>query len=125
MRDYILTESISRDSTFAFPKLRRVVRNWVFKRTLKTLQQLDDHMLLDIGLARDELRHLAALPLDVDLLAELIRLRDLRARHMAPPEEAGPLPVKRPEPAQPVAAGDAVTGFDVRSYPGLAASPGG
>ena len=96
MRDYILTEAIARDSTFAFPKLRRVVRNWVFKRTLKALQQLDDHMLHDIGLARDELRHLTALPLDVDLMAELIRLRDLRARHAGASEERGHLAVERP-----------------------------
>ena len=35
MRDYILTQSIARDSTFAFPKLRRMVRNWFFKRDLR------------------------------------------------------------------------------------------
>lgn len=127
MRDYILTESIARDSTFAFPKLRRVVRNWVFKRTLKTLQQLDDHMLLDIGLARDELRHLAALPLDVDLMAELIRLRDLRARHAGASEERSHLPVESPEPVQPVAIGrgESRLGLDFRGHRGLGANPGG
>lgn len=126
MRDYILTESIARDSTFAFPKLRRMVRNWVFKRTLKALNQLDDHVLHDIGLARDELRHLTALPLDIDLLAELIRLRDLRARHGLVSEERGHLPVKRPEAAQPlgIGLGEARIGFDLRSNRGLAANPG-
>ena len=127
MRNYILTEAIARDSTFAFPKLRRVVRNWVFKRTLKALQQLDDHMLLDIGLARDELCHLTALPLDVDLLAELTCLRDHRARHAGSSEERSHLPVKRPEPPQPVAIGrgEARIGLDLRGHSGLGANPGG
>ena len=34
MRDYILTQSIARDSTFAFPKLRRMIRSWFLKRNL-------------------------------------------------------------------------------------------
>ena len=48
MRDYILTQSMSRDSTFAFPKLRRIVRSWVLKRNLKALEALDAHLLDDI-----------------------------------------------------------------------------
>ena len=28
MRDYILTESLARDSAFVFPKLRRMLRSW-------------------------------------------------------------------------------------------------
>jgi uncharacterized protein YjiS (DUF1127 family) len=79
MRDYILTQSIARDSTFAFPKLRRIVRSWFLKRNLKALEALDAHLLDDIGLAREDLRHLHALPLDVDLAEEYTRLRDARA----------------------------------------------
>lgn len=80
MRDYILTQSMSRDSTFAFPKLRRIVRSWVLKRNLKALEALDAHLLDDIGLACEDLRYLHALPLDVDLAEEFTRLRDARAR---------------------------------------------
>jgi uncharacterized protein YjiS (DUF1127 family) len=83
MRDYILTQSIARDSTFAFPKLRRMIRSWVLKRNLKALEALDAHLLDDIGLARGDLRHLHALPLDVDLAEEYTRLRDARA-HLGP-----------------------------------------
>ena len=83
MRDYILTQSIARDSTFAFPKLRRMIRSWVLKRNLKALEALDAHLLDDIGLARDDLRHLHTLPLDVDLAEEYTRLRDPRA-HLDP-----------------------------------------
>lgn len=129
MRDYILTESTSRDSTFAFAKLRRVVRNWMFKRTLKALQQLDDHMLGDVGLARHELHHLTALPLDVDLISELTRLRDLRARHPhlpLPSEQGGHLPVQRPERLQPSGVGrsEGRVGRDLGGDRGLAAHGG-
>lgn len=89
MRDYILTQSIARDSTFAFPKLRRMIRSWVLKRNLKALEALDAHLLDDIGLARDDLRHLHALPLDVDLAEEYTRLRDARA-HLGPYGEEEP-----------------------------------
>jgi len=80
MRDYILTQSIARDSAFAFPKLRRIVRSWFQKRDLKTLERFDDYMLSDIGLTRGDLRVLRSLPLDADLTEEMIRLRDTRAR---------------------------------------------
>jgi uncharacterized protein YjiS (DUF1127 family) len=95
MRDYILTQSIARDSTFAFPKLRRMIRSWVLKRNLKALEALDAHLLDDIGLARDDLRHLHALPLDVDLAEEYTRLRDTRA-HLEP--HSGEAQVKAPPP---------------------------
>lgn len=127
MRDYILTESIARDSTFVFPKLRRVVRNWMFKRTLKALQQLDDHVLSDIGLSRAEVSHLTDLPLEVDLMAELGRIRDLHARHPHLLEERRHLAVKRPEAVQPpgIGLGEVRVGFDLRSHHGLVANPGG
>lgn len=113
MRDYILTQSIARDSTYAFPKLRRMIRSWFLKRSLKALDQLEDHVLFDIGLARSELRHLCAMPLDVDLPAEMVRLRS--ARLPAVSEERGHRPVKRPEPAQPLAigGGERRVGFDL------------
>ena len=104
MRDYILTQSIARDSTFAFPKLRRIVRSWVLKRNLKALEALDAHLLDDIGLAREDLMHLHALPLDADLAAEFSRLRDERSRRgqHAASEQRGHGAVKVPEPPQPL-----------------------
>lgn len=80
MRDYILTQSIARDSAVAFPKLRRMIRSWFMKRDLATLERFDDYMLSDIGLTRGDLRHLRGLPLDVDLTHEMERLREQRAR---------------------------------------------
>ena len=80
MRDYILTQSLSRDSTFAFPKLRRMLRSWFMRRDLRTLERYDDYMLNDIGLIRGDLRMLRSLPLDTDLPHEMDRLRETRAR---------------------------------------------
>ena len=79
MRDYILTQSLSRDSTFAFPKLRRMLRSWFIRRDLRTLEGFDDYMLSDIGLTRGDLRHLRRLPLDVDMQHEMDRLRESRS----------------------------------------------
>ncbi|MFO1131178.1 MAG: DUF1127 domain-containing protein [Hyphomicrobiales bacterium] len=80
MRDYILTESLARDSAFVFPKLRRMLRSWFVRRDLRTLEAFDDYMLSDIGLTRGDLRHLRSLPLDVDLPHEMERLRETRSR---------------------------------------------
>lgn len=80
MRDYILSQSLSRDSTFAFPRLRRMLASWFMRRDLRRLEQFDDYMLNDIGLSRGDLRYLRRLPLDVDLPHEMNRLRETRAR---------------------------------------------
>lgn len=123
MRDYILTQSIARDSTFAFPKLRRMIRSWFQKRNLKALEALDAHMLDDIGLVRADIRHLYSLPLEVDLLEELVRIRDCRARNDEPvlSEEVGHGPVQRPEPLQPRGIGrrEGRIGFNLGGNGGL------
>ena len=80
MRDYILHQAHNRDSAFAFPKLRRMLRSWQAKRKLRSLQMLDDYMLTDIGLSRDDLRFGLRLPYDIDPIAELMRLREQRMR---------------------------------------------
>ncbi|WP_373503556.1 DUF1127 domain-containing protein [Aestuariivirga sp.] len=80
MRDYIFHQALSRDSAFVFPKLRRLFRSWVAKKKLKRLEQLDDYMLNDIGLTRDDLRYVTRLPYDVDPIEEMTRLRDARMR---------------------------------------------
>ena len=52
MRDYILTQAANADRTFTFPALHRIVSNWRKRRQLRQLEQLDDHVLMDIGLTR-------------------------------------------------------------------------
>jgi uncharacterized protein YjiS (DUF1127 family) len=80
MRDYIFHQAQSRDRAFVFPKLRRLVRSWIAKRSLRRLETLDDYMLNDIGMTRDDLRHAMKLPYDVDPIEEMSRLRDQRMR---------------------------------------------
>jgi uncharacterized protein YjiS (DUF1127 family) len=80
MRDYIFHQALSRDSTFAFPNLRRLVRSWVAKRSLRRLEQLDDYMLNDIGMTRSDIRSALRLPYDVDPIDEVARIREQRFR---------------------------------------------
>ena len=80
MRDYIFHQALSRDSAFVFPKLRRLVRSWLAKRSLKHLDHLDDYMLNDIGLSRADLRYALKLPYDIDPIDEMARLREQRIR---------------------------------------------
>jgi len=48
-------------------------RNAAHRRTVRRLLDLDDRILHDIGVAREDARHAALLPLHVDPLAELCR----------------------------------------------------
>ena len=75
MRDYILTQAASVDRTFTFPALHRIVANWRKRRQLRQLEQLDDHVLMDIGLTRDELIRVQRSPLGVDPVMELMNVR--------------------------------------------------
>jgi uncharacterized protein YjiS (DUF1127 family) len=75
MRDYILTQAQSAGKTFTFPALHRIVENWRKRRQLRQLEQLDDHVLMDIGLTRDELIRVQRIPLAVDPVTELLNIR--------------------------------------------------
>ena len=86
MRDYVLTDANSRDQTFAFPWVRRLVRNWLSRKCLRKLEEFDDHMLADIGLTRSDLRLGRSAPWDVDPVVEIIRNRERlkrRANHQS------------------------------------------
>jgi uncharacterized protein YjiS (DUF1127 family) len=80
MRDYTFQQARFRDSTFAFPALRRVLRNWLTKRQLSRLQAMDDYLLHDIGLTRDDLRWGLSLPSSCDVAHALSERRDGRQR---------------------------------------------
>ncbi len=80
MRDYIVNEARSRLSYRSFTSLRQLVRNWRARKTFAKLHLLDDHHLKDIGLTRENLRLLNALPLSVDPVWEADRLRLISSR---------------------------------------------
>jgi len=73
MREYILHQAESRERTHAFPTLRRLVKNWWRRRSLRKLEDFDDHMLMDIGMTRADLIYAQRLPLDVDPIGEVAR----------------------------------------------------
>jgi uncharacterized protein YjiS (DUF1127 family) len=77
MRDYILTQAETADKTFTFPGLNRIVANWRKRRQLRQLEQLDDHVLMDIGLTRDELIRVQRVPLAVDPVIELLKVKPM------------------------------------------------
>jgi uncharacterized protein YjiS (DUF1127 family) len=78
MRDYVLTQSQSRQAYGVLTVVARLVRNWKHHRDLEKLLKLDDYLLRDMGLTRSVVLHLASLPLTVDVDWE--RERVLRGR---------------------------------------------
>jgi uncharacterized protein YjiS (DUF1127 family) len=78
MRDYILSQAQSRQDFGLVATAKRVVRNWKHHRALARLSKLDDYLLHDMGLTRNLVQHLLALPLTVD--ADWEQERVLRQR---------------------------------------------
>ena len=77
MRDYILNQAETADKTFTFPVLHRIVANWRKRRQLRQLEDLDDHVLMDIGLTRDELISAQRVPIGVDPLMDLLKVKPM------------------------------------------------
>lgn len=71
MRNYALTHARSFEAAGAFSILGRLIRNWRARRAVTRLDRLDDYMLRDIGVTRDEIRWAAGLPLSVNAALEL------------------------------------------------------
>lgn len=80
MREYALATALNQDAAYPFAALRRAFRNWLSRRRLRQVDELDDHILRDIGLSRDELRTALSLPLAVDPVQELQRRSRPRPR---------------------------------------------
>jgi len=78
MREYMLHQAEAYERTFAFAAVRRVLRNWWKRRTLRKLQDLDDHLLYDIGLTRHDIDRALRLPLSIDPIGEFSRRRTPR-----------------------------------------------
>jgi uncharacterized protein YjiS (DUF1127 family) len=85
MRDYAIYRALQQESAQAFPKLRRMARNWFTRRYFRELDRLDDFVLTDIGLSRGDVDFAKELPLDVDAIQELIRRR-AAASKLNPPK---------------------------------------
>jgi uncharacterized protein YjiS (DUF1127 family) len=66
MRDYALSRAQSAEATGSGSFLGQLIRNWRARRAVARLDRLDDHMLRDIGITREDLRWAAGLPLTVN-----------------------------------------------------------
>jgi uncharacterized protein YjiS (DUF1127 family) len=66
MRDYALSRAQSAEATGSASILGRLIRNWRARRSVARLDLLDDRMLRDIGLTREDLRWASGLPLSVN-----------------------------------------------------------
>jgi uncharacterized protein YjiS (DUF1127 family) len=66
MRDYALSRAQSAEATGSASIVGRLIRNWRARRAVARLDLLDDRMLRDIGLTREDLRWASGLPLSVN-----------------------------------------------------------
>lgn len=88
MRDYVLFQSQHIEFNQPFAVLRRLISNWRKRRRLRDLQQLDDHVLNDIGIRRADIMAVLSQPVSVDPVRELERRARLR-RTQAMPDATG------------------------------------
>lgn len=84
MREYILEQAHCRQPYGRLTTLVRMVKNWRNRRQLRRLASLDDYLLKDIGLSREELNAMARHPLTLDVQWEADRLRLIAARAQPP-----------------------------------------
>jgi uncharacterized protein YjiS (DUF1127 family) len=79
MREYALNQSYQ-EYYGLIGGLRRLVSNLFKRRMLKSVHELDDHILRDIGLSRNQVADVLHLPLRYDPIAELQRRIDADRR---------------------------------------------
>jgi uncharacterized protein YjiS (DUF1127 family) len=80
MRDYVLSLVHALEIETGFPGLRSLWRNLMAKRRVTRIGDMDDHMLRDIGVTREEVQWAAGLPITVNA-ALALEERSFRRRH--------------------------------------------
>ena len=77
MRSYAMFQAENRAALEANGgRLRALIRNWFARRRLRKVAELDDWLLQDIGLTRDDVEQVAHMPLDRNPSWELKRIRN-------------------------------------------------
>lgn len=80
MRDYALSRAHAAEATGSASSLGRLIRNWRARRAVARLDRLDDFLLRDIGVTREDLRWAAGLPLTVNAALALEERQASRPR---------------------------------------------
>ncbi len=66
MRDYALSRAASAEATGGLASFNGLLRNWMTRRAVGRLDRLDDYLLRDIGVTREEVQWAAGLPLSIN-----------------------------------------------------------
>jgi uncharacterized protein YjiS (DUF1127 family) len=66
MRDYALSRAQAAEATGSASMFGALIRNWRARRAVARMDRLDDHMLRDIGVTREDVIWAAGLPLTVN-----------------------------------------------------------
>jgi uncharacterized protein YjiS (DUF1127 family) len=83
LRNYALNRALSLEINPLASSLRNLWRNIVVKRNVTRLSDLDDHMLKDIGVTREEVEWAASLPLTTNAALALEERAFKRRRYEA------------------------------------------
>lgn len=73
MTDHTLSRAEGLGFTHSFSGLRQLASNWMKRRRLYRVYDLDDHLLEDTGYAREDVFTVLHLPLSIDPVWELNR----------------------------------------------------
>jgi len=71
MNDYAMSRAEAAEAIGSPSLLLTLIRNWRARRSVRRLETLDDYLLRDIGVTREELQWAAGLPLSVNAALEL------------------------------------------------------
>ncbi len=80
MTDHVITRRDVVSASLA-GRVQQFIRHWQARRKVRELQELDDRMLADIGVRRDEVQWASQLPLSVNAAVELEAASFHRRRH--------------------------------------------
>lgn len=80
MRDYALSRARAAEATGSLSLLWSFIRNWRARRAVARLDELDEFLLRDIGVTREEVNWAVGLPLSVNAALELEERANRRRR---------------------------------------------
>jgi uncharacterized protein YjiS (DUF1127 family) len=80
MHEYVFNEANQKYYGGWLGNLRRYVKNWLKRQMLKQVHELDDYLIKDLGMNRQEIANVLQLPLVFDPILELHRRSRVKAK---------------------------------------------